>query len=151
MSNARFRWLLVAYVVITVGAATAFLVPGGYSEELANAFAQEPDPWLLRDIRWTMAIGISLLLATIVGLVGLFLLRRWGRAVSLYSTIAGLLLYLFSGPEVTSALERTLFEASALLWGAILALAYHSPVADRFGAKNASRPEPLRDSAQPDR
>ena len=75
------------------------------------------------------------------GLVGLFLLRSWGRSVSLYSTGAGLLLYLFSGPELLSPLESVLFEVSTLLWGAVLALSYYSPIAVRLDANQSSEPD----------
>jgi hypothetical protein len=147
MSDSRFRWLLILYVVISLAAAASSFVPGGYSQQLADAYAREPEPWLLREVWLTLAIGAPLLVMTVAGLVGLFLFRRWGRSLSLYSTIACLLLYFFSGAAVLSALESVLYQASNFLWGAILALSYYSPIAARLHASEPLKPDPLRASA----
>jgi hypothetical protein len=141
MSETRFRRLLILYVAVTIAAAGAAFIPGGDSQQLADALTQEPGSLLLRNVWLALAIGIPLLLAIIAGLVGLFLLRSWGRSVSLYSTDAGLLLYLFSGPELLSPLESVLFEVSTLLWGAVLALSYYSPIAVRLDANQPSEPD----------
>jgi hypothetical protein len=144
VSDSRFRWLLVLYVIVTLGAIGAIFVPGGYSQQLADAFSQEPELLLFNNEWLTLAVALSLLAAMITGLIGLYFFKRWGRSVSLYSTILGLIMYLFSGPEIYSALESVLFEVSSLLWGAILALAYYSPVASRLGSKNSFKPNQLR-------
>ena len=125
----------------------AAFVPGGYSQALADAYAQEPEPWFIRNVWLGLAFALPLLAAIVAGLVGLFFFRRWGRTVSFYSTIVSLCLYSLSGPEIYSPLENVLFEVSSLLWGAILALAYYSPIADRLGANNSFKPNPLRGSA----
>ena len=147
MSDSKFRWLLVLYVVVTLAAMGAAFVPGGYSQELADAFAQEPESWFFRHIWLALAVALPLLAAIIAGVAGLFFFKRWGRTVSLYATILSLVLYVFSGPEIYSAWESALFEVSSLLWGAILALAYYSPIASRLGVSNSFKPKPLRGSA----
>jgi len=133
MSDTRYRQLLFLYVALVVAAVAAMFVPGGYSAELADAFANEPDAWLMRSFWLQLAILAPLLVAWIFGLVGLFFFKWWGRTLSTYSTIAGLLVYPFMSPSLSSGLESTLFEAHTLLWGALLALAYFSPVSVRFG------------------
>jgi len=147
MSNSQFRWLLVLYIISTLAAVGVGFVPGGYSQELADAYAQESESWFFSNVWVALAVTLPLLAAIVTGLVGLFLFKRWGRAVSLYSTLAGLGLYLFTGPAVYSAAEGVLFEVSSLLWGAILALSYYSPIASRLGANNSFKPKPLRGSA----
>jgi hypothetical protein len=147
MSNSQFRWLLVVYVIATLAAVASSFLPDGHSQVLADAYAQESESWFSSNIWVLMAIALPLLAAIVAGFVGLFLFKRWGRAVSFYSTLAGLCLYLFTGPTVNSALEGVLYEVSSLLWGAILALSYYSPIAGRLGANDSFKPKPHRGSA----
>jgi hypothetical protein len=101
MSDSRFRSLLVLYVIVTLAAVAAGFVPSGYSQQLADTYSQEPDPLLFRDVWLALAIVGSLLTTIVAGLVGLFLLKSWGRTVSLYSTVFGLGVCLFVGPDIT--------------------------------------------------
>ena len=142
MSASKFRLLLILYVLVTLGAIGAGFAPSGYSQELADAYEKELDGWFSQNIWMLLALGIPLVLAAVVGIIGLFMFKRWGRTIALYSTVAGLGFYLLAVPELYSALESVLFEASLLLWGAILALAYYSPIADRLGANNSFKPNP---------
>ena len=139
MSDSRFRWLLVLYVITLFAAVGVGFVPGGYSQALADAYADEPLPWLFADTRVLLAVALPLLAAFVAGLIGLFRFRRWGRALSLYTTVAGLGLYLLSGPTVQSPLENLFVELFTLLWGAILALSYWSPIASRFEADDEKK------------
>src|SRR5688572_18988438 len=147
MSDSQFRWLLVLYLIVTLAAIWAGFMPGGYSQELSDAYTHETESWFFSNIWVALAVTLPLLAAIVVGLVGLFLFKRWGRAVSLYSTLAAFCMYLLTGPAVYSALEGALFELSNLLWGAILALSYYSPIASRLSANNSFKPKPLRGSA----
>lgn len=139
MTIARFRLFLTASVILSISTiATAFL-PDGYSQALADAYASEPPPWLFEREGLMIGVGGVALAATIAGYVGLFLLTRWGRALSLALTVLAFPLYLLTGPTLSSPLESMLTDASTLLWGACLALAYFSPVAARFKAGPATR------------
>jgi hypothetical protein len=144
MSKTKFRLLLLLSVATTLAAIGAFFIPGGYSQELADAYANEPEPWLFRNMWLTLAVIIPLLAVGIASFIGLFFFKRWGRTASFYTTIIALGISLFCGPVLSSALESTLFEASTLSWGAILALAYFSPVADWLGPNNSFKPTPHR-------
>ncbi|MBL8257926.1 MAG: hypothetical protein JNJ62_15085 [Pseudoxanthomonas mexicana] len=138
MTITRFRALLIASFLSLVAALVAGLLPGGYSPALADAYANESSPWLLMDdwapiaLLLTLLAVLTLLAAAVAGFIGLFLLARWGRTRSLSLTLLGLPLYLVLGPILMSPLEAMFTEASALLWGACLALAYYSPVATRI-------------------
>lgn len=68
------------------------------------------------------------------GFIGLFLLTRWGRMRSLCLTLLGLPLYLVLGAILMLPLEAMFTEASTMLWGACLALAYWSPIATHIEA-----------------
>lgn len=140
MSNSRFRWLLVLYIVTLLAAVGAGLLPGGYSQTLADAYANEPQSWFFDDTPMALAVVFFLLAAVVAGLIGLFCLKRWGRSLSLYSTVAGMCLYLFTGPTVQSPLESLFVDLSTFLWGVILALSYWSPIASRFDAGDALTP-----------
>ena len=133
MTDSRFRQLLFLYVISSVAAIAALFLPGGYSQELSEAYYSEPEPWLAGNDWVFLGIAIPLLSASIAGFVGLFLFKAWGRTVSLYTTVASLALLLLGGPTLLSALESLLWEVATLTWGAIMALAYFSPIASRFG------------------
>ena len=139
MSDSRFRWLLALYIITLLVAASVGFLPDGYSQALADAYAQEPQSWLFEDTRVALAVTIPLLAAIVAGLVGLFRFKRWGRALSLYSTVAGLCLHLLIGPTLQSPIENVLIELCTLLWGAILALSYWSPTARRFDVAEGSK------------
>lgn len=131
MTENRYRQLLWIYVALTLASVVAMLFPS-YSENLALAYEKEPETGLMNNL-W-LAVGLmgALVLVWLVGLVGLFRFKSWARPLSLYGTVAALLTYPFMGATLESGLESALFEASAYVWGAVLALSYHSAVGARF-------------------
>ncbi|QSX79373.1 hypothetical protein [Agrilutibacter solisilvae] len=147
MTDSKFRWLLILYVIVTFAAAWAATAPSDYSQSLADAYASEPTPFLYRHAGLASGIGITLMLAAVASVIGLFFFKRWGRTVLLWAVVAELVVYLFSGPTLHSALEDRLVEIAILMRGAILALVYYSPIAGRLSANNSFKPKPLRGSA----
>jgi hypothetical protein len=131
MTDAHFRRLLLIYLVVTAAAIAASAFPT-HSEALDGALDREPRTWLWRNIWVAVGLYSSLVITWMIGLVGLFRFRRWGRSLSLYSTVAGLIAAPFAGTSISSGLESGLYEASAIAWGGILALSYSSPVSTRF-------------------
>jgi hypothetical protein len=133
MSDITFRSIILLNLALIAASVGAMFIPDGYSQELADAYAAEPSGWLT-DGGWLPLTVIGALIAAwLMGLVGLLLFKRWGRTLSLYSTLAEFVVYPFQGPSISSALESTFLEASILLWGVVLALAYFSTVSARFG------------------
>lgn len=147
MTDSTFRRLLALYVVVVLATIGSVFIPGLYPTALEDAQALLPESWLFSNIWLAVALAVPMLVASIGGIVGLFLFKSWGRTLSFYATIASLLFYLISGASVYSGLESMLFELSALLWGGILALSYYSPIASRFDTDNSSEPKPLGGSA----
>lgn len=144
MTTTRFRQFLIVSAVLVVASVVIGLLPGGYSPALADAYANEPVPRLLQYEAMAIVALLAVLAATVAGFIGLFLLKRWGRTLSLALTLIGLPLYLLLGPVVQSPLEAMLADASSLAWGACLALAYFSPVSGRIetaAANGALRPD----------
>jgi hypothetical protein len=124
--------LIVLYFAIFIAAIGSTFVPEGYSPELAEAYAKEPDAWLMQGT-WMPLIVVSILLIPwLTALIGLFCFKRWSRSLAVLSTLASLLIYPFVGADLSSGLESGLYETHATLWGAILAIAYFSPLSERF-------------------
>jgi hypothetical protein len=133
MNRKTFRGLILLYLALGLAASVASFLPGGYSQALTEAFENEPTPAVM-DNPWVMlGLVLPFLLAVAAGLYGLYMFKRWGRALSAYTTGLGLVVFGFSGPSLYGGVEYALFEASALLWGAILALSYYSSVSAEFG------------------
>ena len=132
MNITRFRMFLIASALLPVATIAAAFLPVGYTQALSDAYASEPVPWLFQNESVAIGIGAAALAITIAGYVGLFLLKRWGRTLSLGITLLGLPLYLLTGPTLMSLFEAMLSDTSLMVWGACLALAYYSPVAARM-------------------
>ena len=109
-----------------------FYIPDMYSPALALAYTNEPEPWITANLWLGLAVLIPLLLISVVSFVGLYFFKSWGRTLSFYTTLAAFPLSLLVGPSVEGSIESALFEVSTLLWGAILALAYYSPLTSKF-------------------
>lgn len=131
MTETRYQKILWLYVAL-IGAASAAMFFPGYSGALAIAYEEEPKNWLMANLWIAAGLVGGLLLVWLVGLVGLFRFKKWARPVCLSSTLAAFLVIPFLGPQLSSGLESALFEASGVLWGAILALSYFSAISDRF-------------------
>ena len=132
MTDTRYRTLLWLYVALMVAAIASVFFPN-YSEALSVAYEKEPETWLMSNLWVAGGLLGGLVVAWLVGLVGLFRFKSWARTLSLYSTLASFLVYPLLGASLSSGLESTLFEASTTVWGAILALSYFSAVSSRFG------------------
>jgi hypothetical protein len=137
MTRSYFRNLVLLYAVLVVATLIAAFTPGAYSQELSDALDREPMPWMVEAF-WPMVLGVPLAAATIAGVWGLYMFRRWGRTLSIYTTGAGIALFPFLGPSLSGGLESAFYEASTLAWGAVLALAYYSPVSAEFTSPDGS-------------
>lgn len=132
MTDTRYRTFLWFYVALMAAAIVSVFFPT-YSDALSITYDREPETWIMRNSWVAGSLLGALVVAWLVGLIGLFGFKTWARPLSLYSTLAGFLVYPFLGASLSSGIESALFEASATLWGAILALSYFSAVSDRFG------------------
>lgn len=131
MSIKSFRLLLVLHLLALVASVGVEFLPGMIPEALEHAYYELPQPVLVGHAV-LLLMAIPLLLAWLAGVVGLFLTKRWGRGLSLYLTLLGLLIYPVTGPSIASGWSSGLSELAALSWGAALACAYFSPVAEAF-------------------
>lgn len=132
MTFARYRMLLWLYVgLLALECISGF--SQGYREGLQAAQLGGARPELLGNPWISGVLLFCLAAAFLVALVGLFGFKRWSRPLSLTVTVAGILFgNSLISPSPSSGLENVLSEASATLWGAILAVAYFSGISARF-------------------
>src|SRR2546426_9224829 len=103
MSAKYFRWSIILSVLLAVGSAGVdALFPSLIPQSLSVALENEPVPRILENLTLSLLVFLPLAAAWIIGTVGLFLFKRWGRTLSLYSTVLGFGLYPFFGPTVSS-------------------------------------------------
>ena len=78
------------------------------------------------------AISLAVLVVWLAALVGLWHLRRWGRALYLAVAGVGVLGTLLVGGEAVSGLKDAMTSVCWLVTGVVIALVYWSPLADTF-------------------
>lgn len=134
MTSAYFRALIL--VSVAAGFAGSFvdcLFPSLISAALSAALENEPPPALLAESPWLwLAILCPLVIAGIASTIGLFLFRPWARTLSLGVLGIGFAVAPFIGSTLSSGLAYALLEFAATTWGAVLAIAYFSPLNQRF-------------------
>lgn len=132
MTDGRFRFLVLISLLLMLASVAASAMTPDYSAALATAYDEEVDSLVLSGGTLSTVVVVAILLLMLAGYVGLLWMKAWGRTIALFTTVAGLLVYPFMGPILSSALESMLFDAGNMVWGAVLAIAYFSPVAARF-------------------
>lgn len=131
MTESRYQKLLWIYIALILAAIVSGFFPM-HSENLEAAYNAEPEPWFINHY-WIAVVGATIfVLAWLAGLIGLFSFRNWARALSTYTTLIGFFIYPLIGTSLYSGLESAFIDASATLWGVILALSYFSPISERF-------------------
>jgi hypothetical protein len=135
----RFRLLLSLYIAVSAAAIVApYIAPGALSPAIQAALDNEPTPFLSTYPALALALILPAAIAVCAGTLGLFLFKPWARTFSLVGTIAVIPAFFFFGVSVYSGLEMALVDVSAMLWGAVLAMAYYSPVSSRFAVPASS-------------
>ena len=129
--------MILLYAALIAATIVAGVASIGIPEALMEVYENEPLPVLFDNLYLVSAVVLPLCVAAVLGIWGLYMFKTWGPPLSLGSTIAGMALYPFLGASVYGGIETALSEASTILWGAILAASYWSPVAARF---STSRP-----------
>lgn len=133
MTAFRFRLLLSLYVILSVAA----LAASWYSSDLIPpairaAVDAEPVVWDVANLPLTLSIILPLGIGSVAGLIGMYMFKPWARTFSLVFTVAGLIVVPFMGTVVLSQVDYIMVELAAMVWGAVLALAYYSPVSSLF-------------------
>lgn len=141
--NANYFRALIVFSLLTSFAAN--LVDNLFPSLLAglsdNAFASTHPPlisWVFDHVSISMAMSAIYILFMLASLIGLLMLKPWGRTLALLMTVINICAIPFIGPNYFSGLAYAFFEVSAMSWGAALTLAYFSSISQHFQAKPTS-------------
>jgi len=112
---------------------------GGLIDRIPDEFPSEWGARVLLIVGVIVAIGFGLF--TLVAQIGMFFFWRFARPGFLVVTVVWIAMIPFFGLSVTLPLEGMLYYAATLCDGAALAMAYFSPLSERFiGVRTACGP-----------
>lgn len=83
---------------------------------------------------FALSVIVPLFVALVVAWIGLWMLKRWARVLYTALVVVSLVVTLFVGPIVTSALGAMLYSASSLAAGVILGIIWLSELRTSFGS-----------------
>lgn len=110
---------------------------GGFHEHVPDEL---PTSWIARILLGTsIFIAIAFTLFIFVSQIGLLFFWKFSRPGFLVGSVFWLALNPFGGLYVAIPLEATLYQFVGLCEGAILAMAYFSPLSERFSGRRPSR------------
>ncbi|NHZ40520.1 hypothetical protein [Massilia aquatica] len=139
MTAYRFRLLLCLHFILEIALAVAARYSSNLiSPQLQAALDAEPVHWSAGNLALSVWIYGSLAICSMAGLIGMFMFKSWGRTLSLVTTVAFMTVLFVPGTAVMSWLDYVLMDLFSMLWGAILALAYFSPVSRLFSSTRPS-------------
>lgn len=135
MTAYRFRLLLCLHFILEI----ALFVASRYSSNIISpamqaALEAEPVHWSAGNLALTLSVSLSLFISSMAGLIGMLMFKSWGRTLSLVTTVAFMTVMFVPETAVMSWLDYVLTQLLSMLWGAILALAYFSPVSSQFSS-----------------
>ncbi|NIA00704.1 hypothetical protein [Massilia sp. CCM 8734] len=135
MTAYRFRLLLCLHFILETALAVAVAyTPNLISPQLQAALDAEPVHWSMGNVALNLSLSLFLGVCSMAGLIGMFMFKSWGRTLSLVTTVAFMTVMFVPGAAVMSWLDYVLAELLSMLWGAILALAYFSPISSLFSS-----------------
>jgi hypothetical protein len=128
-----FRVLLILYpLLIIAGIIAAFAQEAFLPEELRLYEESQIEQRLTAAMVVIIIFTLISLLADFVGWIGMLFFWRPARWIFLVSQCMFLAVTLFFGPSVSHSITDTLEVAGSIVTGAILAMAFFSPVRERF-------------------
>ena len=114
--------IVIHWLSIVVGVAVSFPLEAQLPEILQHYLVWDMDQAVSSAELFILLIGLVFIVVSLVGSVGLFLFRIWGRNLFIVSSIAMLSLGPFLGPTVEHALESVFSSLESISEGLILAL-----------------------------
>ena len=139
MSARFFRGLILAHLMALCVFSILAAFDHGVSQALLDAYLQSGPSWLMGESTLAISLVLAAVAVMIAGYVGLWLFKSWSRTLCLSTTVLGCVLTAMLGPSLYGGLSAAFYDASTLLWGAVLTSAYTSPIAHRF--RSASAPD----------
>jgi hypothetical protein len=133
ITKGQFRWLVTASVVVTIlGVVVSLAGESSLPAPLRDYLASQCEADLTASDIVLVAVGIPLLIALVVSIIGLYCFWRFARPLTVVVWIIGLILQVFAGPTVDSGLATSLCELAAVLTGIMLAVIYITPAKTWF-------------------
>ena len=128
-----FRALMLASLALSI---LAFIiditVPALVPEGVRFAEEQYWNGTSTAGLVFRLGLLLGYVIVSLVAFVGLYFFKQWARTANLVLSALLLLLAPALGHVVLSGLAQGLAEIALMLWGAVLALAYFSPISERF-------------------
>lgn len=129
----QFRLLVLEGLLIGVfGTVHDLLMPEFVPPEVHAHLESLQDGFSLLNSVVFVILGLVIMALGIAATIGLCVFERWARPMAVVSTMLSLVLYPMSGPMLFSGVGALCFDVSIMLWGAVLAASYWSPLAERF-------------------
>lgn len=133
MTSQNYRTLLIASVAFgLMGGLFDLIVPSALPEAFSAAQESHDDSLSDSQLIFAAIVCIPLGIAVLASTIGLYLFRHWAPKLALATTVPSIALSVLTGPIVFSGWSIALTETSSILWGAVLAITYFSPMKDRF-------------------
>ena len=133
MTKGQFRWLVTMSIVTTIaGVVASFVGASSLPASLRDYLVAQQEADLTAGEIALAVIGIPLLIALLVSIIGLYRFWRFARPLTVIVWGVGLILQAFAGPTVDLGLVTSLYELGAVLTGIILAVIYMTPAKDWF-------------------
>lgn len=126
-----FRFLLVLSVLTAIVGAVISCV-GAVPQELQAYLDEQSEAASTSKTIVVLVIALLVLILALVATVGLFVFWRPARPLTLVTWVVGFLITPLLGPTIDSGWATAFYELSAGMSGAVIALAYCSPIKELF-------------------
>jgi hypothetical protein len=100
------------------------LLPAAFTAAMEAQGSLDSTAWLL--------VGGAIAVAGLAAMVGLWLFRPWAPRWALATTALSVAIFVPQGANAVSGWSMALTDLSSMLWGAVLALTFFSPLSARF-------------------
>lgn len=137
-----FRILVVGEIVLAVLSSVAASMTEGLLPEPLRGYASGETEMITTQSLLLMFLGVPLIVGLLVASVGLFFFWRPARMLYLICVVFGIALVPLAGPYVDAGYGELLEDVASMISGAILALAWFSPLAQVFDRKRTPPPTP---------
>jgi len=109
------------------------LFPSLVSASLKATYEKENVPSLFTSYPWATLVIVGLVaVGALASTIGMFFFQRWARFLSLVIVFATLILAPLTGAQLLSGASYSFYFLSTTIWGAVLAIAYFTPLSQRF-------------------
>ena len=127
------RTLVITEIALTAGGVLSeFLLERYLPQQLQAYLKTESETPIGAREQLFLILGIPFGLAIILAWIGLLLFRKNAHKLYLVTCIGSIVLFLFAGPTVQTALGTALDAAVSLLGGLVLGLLYFTDLRNRY-------------------